>query len=124
VKGNNKSKKRYKEDSMRYNYMGFNQVELLDRGLDIIDMLILKHVADEISLGINVHMENDIAYCIAPHSSIEEYIPILGLDSTAAYNRMETLIHKGILKKVEIQKSGITTYAYAPGRKYINIRYW
>lgn len=97
---------------MRWTIEGFSQKRLVGLGLDAIDAVLLRFVADFYLSGkMQKVIMGDQEYFWLCYSHVLSELPILGIEKRQLSNRMDKLVEAGVMKK-EVVRSGIGTRAY------------
>lgn len=107
---------------MKYTAMGFNQEKLINFGLDMKDVVILRYFID--FKGTNTMrteiIDDEVYYWVRYEGILKEY-PILNLNNEdSIYRRLKKLVKANILKHKTIKKCGTYSY-YTLGENYIDL---
>lgn len=109
---------------MKHNVIGFSQQKAMEFGLDLKDLIILKHIMDFINSGKMVEREIDgeIYYWLKQDRLLEE-LPILNIGgSTVLRRRLKRLVKLNVLKYYLMKKGGTYTL-YGKGSELNNLLY-
>lgn len=108
-------------DKMQFTIYGYNQIKLLDLGLDTTDIVLLRYVETFINSG-NMLKEsfNGETYYWLNYKNIVEDLPILNLKKDAIYRRLRYMTSVNILNHITVKNKGVYSY-YALGSKYKNL---
>ena len=109
---------------MKHNVIGFSQQKAMEFGLDVKDLIILKHIMDFINSGKMVEREIDgeIYYWLKQDRLLEE-LPILNIGgSTVLRRRLKRLVKLNVLKYYLMKKGGTYTL-YGKGSELNNLLY-
>lgn len=109
---------------MKHNVIGFSQQKAMEFGLDVKDLLILKHIINFINSGKMVEREIDgeIYYWLKQDRLLEE-LPILNIGgSTVLRRRLKRLVKLNVLKYYLMKKGGTYTL-YGKGSELNNLLY-
>lgn len=104
---------------MKFTYLGFSQQVAVDKGLDLIDLAILRYFIDFKDSGkmVTEVIENEPYYWVK-YESIIESNPIFNIKSKESVaRRMKKLVDKNILKR-HIKKVNGTFIFFSVGEKY------
>lgn len=97
---------------MRLSILGYKQSDLINFGIGIEEVMILRHFADFCTSPKMKHInyENEIYYWIS-YKKVLEDLPILNLNERTLSTRYEKLVKANLLKKhVDKTRSGSYTY--------------
>lgn len=108
-------------DKMQFTIYGYNQIKLLDLGLDTTDIVLLRYVENFINSG-NMIKEifNGETYYWLNYKNIVKDLPILNLKKDAIYRRLKYMTNIKILNHITVKNKGVYSY-YALGNEYKNL---
>jgi hypothetical protein len=100
---------------MKFTIMGFNQKKIVEYGLDLSDLLILRYVID-LKECPKIYSEaiNSQLYYWVRYDRLLEYLPVLNIGKIQLGRKFKGLTDKGILKQ-HIKKENGTFSLYALG---------
>lgn len=93
---------------MRNTILGFNQVDAIELGLTINDLLILDYIirANGTPSMNHIHDNNDIPYVWLSHNKLHEDLPILNITEGTLKNKLLELKKLGLIDSKQIIKPG------------------
>jgi hypothetical protein len=97
---------------MKFTIQGFSQAALVEHGLDCIDALIIRWVADFIHTGKMATREHlGKVFQWVKYQGVLNDLPILGLGSTdAVARRFRKIVKAGIFEHFTLKKGGVFAY--------------
>lgn len=106
---------------MQFTVYGYNQIKLVELGLDTTDIVLLRYVEKFINSGnmVEKNFKGEIYYWLN-YKNIVEDLPILNLKKDAIYRRLRYMTSLNLLNHITVKDKGIYSY-YKLGTEYKNL---